>query len=467
LGQTHYSNDFVAQDLLQSAADAEANGDAIGAVNFTGAGVSLTDDVNDWADYARRLAAAGEVQGDYQQYYRDNAVLAGINAYLRADNPALQHTILVQLGQAFEVVGRGRDTVQALRVAQSLQARDDTAALLDDAIGKYGFRIVETVVEADGTRPRICATFSEQLVADQDYAPFVQMPEAGLTVTSDGGQRLCVEGVLHGARYTLTFRDGLPAFDGQTLAKSVEISQYVRDRAPAARFPSRAYVLPRSADAGIPIETVNTDKLDLTLFRVTDRNALRSMQDYYFGQNLQDYSEDVFADNIGTEIWSGTATVGQEINKDVTTRLPLGEALAGQAPGIYALKAAVPGVDPYVNAPAWQWFVVTDLGLTTMSGVDGLHVFVRGLGDAGAKVGITVDLLSTGNDVLGTATTDAMGYAHFDAGLTRGKGGAAPAMVIAREGDADMAFLSLTDPEFDLSDRGVEGREASPLWMCS
>jgi uncharacterized protein YfaS (alpha-2-macroglobulin family) len=35
-------------------------------------------------------------------------------------------------------------------------------------------------------------------------------------------------------------------------------------------------------------------------------------------------------------------------------------------------------------------------------------------------------------------------------------------MVVVKEGDQDIAFLSLTDPEFDLSDRGVEGREAAP-----
>ncbi|MGL4322274.1 MAG: MG2 domain-containing protein, partial [Paracoccaceae bacterium] len=462
MGTRHYVNGWTAEDLRASAAEYEGNGDLVGAVNLTGAAVVLTDSADDWAAYAQRLAAAGGVSGDFQQYYRDQAVYAGINAYLRSGNAAQQHSILVDLALAFEQVGRGREMVGALRAAQGKQGRDDTAALLDEAFGKYGFRILETTVQANSARPKICATFSETLASDTDFGTFVQLADAGLTVTSDGYQTLCVEGVQHGARYSVTFREGLPAFDGQQLAKSVEISQYVNDRAAAARFPSRAYVLPRSADAGIPIETVNTDKLGLTLFRVTDRNALRSMQDYYFGQNLQDYAEDVFSDNIGTEIWAGEATVGLDVNKDVLTRLPLGEALAGQAPGIYALKAAIPGADAYENPPAWQWFVVTDLGLTTMSGIDGLHVFVRGLGDAGAKVGVTVDLLSTGNEVLGSAVTDALGYARFDAGLTRGTGGAAPAMVIARQGDSDMAFLSLTDPEFDLSDRGVEGREASP-----
>ena len=45
--------------------------------------------------------------------------------------------------------------------------------------------------------------------------------------------------------------------------------------------------------------------------------------------------------------------------------------------------------------------------------------------------------------------------------LTRGKGGMAPALVTARTGAADYAFLDIAKPAFDFSDRGVEGR-ASP-----
>ena len=84
------------------------------------------------------------------------------------------------MGQALESIDRGRDTVQALRLAQALQPRDDTALALDDAIGKYGFRITETTVQSDSARPRICATFSEDLVASGvDYSTFVQLPEPG------------------------------------------------------------------------------------------------------------------------------------------------------------------------------------------------------------------------------------------------------------------------------------------------
>ncbi len=463
LANDHVTNGWTAEEHLASAAAAEAEGNFDLAARFTGAALNLSDSPDHWAEYARLLLAAAGVSGSNQQAYRDRAFQATINAYLRADNKALQHNILVTLGQVAIANGRGRDAVQALRLAQSLQPRDDTALALDDAIGKYGFRLVENEVQTDTPRPRICASFSENLVpSGVDYATFVQLPEPGMSVAFDGYRQLCVEGVTRGARLTVTFREGLPAQDGQVLAKSVPTTAYIRDRSPGVRFPGRGYVLPQSGGASVPVETVNTTKLDLTLFRVTDRNLLRSLQNGYFGQPMADYQESYFNGEIGSQIWTGTAQVGQEVNVDVTTRLPMDQALAGQPPGIYALKAAVPGVDPYVTPAGWQWFVVSDLGMTTMSGTDGLHVFVRSLASAAAKPGVSAELVSSANEVLGTVTTDEQGYAMFEPGLMRGTGGAAPALVVLREGSGDVAFLSLTDPEFDLSDRGVEGRQAAP-----
>jgi hypothetical protein len=463
LGRQHWTGPWTAEEHLAAAADAEARGDWAGAAAFTGAALNLTDDAATWGEFARRQLEAGKADSNQQWYFFGQAFSSAINAYLRAENPALRHSILVVMGEVLERSGRGRDTVQALRLAQALQERTDTALLLEDAIAKYGFRIAETQVLSDLARPRICATFSEDLAAaGVDYATYVQLTEPGMVVEPGGWRQLCVGGLEHGTRYTITFREGLPAADGQTMASSVEITQYVRDRNPGVRFPGRGYVLPNTGDAALPVETVNTERLDLALYQVTDRNLLRAIQDYYFGAPIQVYSEYLFADTVGEEIWTGSATVGPEVNRDITTRLPLGAALEGRPAGIYALKATVPGVDPYVVPPGWQWFVVSDLGVTTLSGADGLHVIVRSLATAGAKAGVTVELLNRANTVLGTATTDAMGYAVFDAGLTRGTGGSAPAMVVVKDGDKDISFLSLTDPEFDLSDRGVEGREAAP-----
>jgi alpha-2-macroglobulin len=463
LANLHITGPISAAEHMAAAAASEATGRPEIASRFVGAALNLTDSAEGWVEYARLLTEAARPSTNQQRDFRKRAFWASVNGYLRAENPALRHTALVYMGDMLELLGRGRDTVQALRLAQALQPRDDTAQALDQAIGKYGFRITDTDVQSDSARPRICTTFSEDLVkVGVDYTPYVQLPEPGLTVEIEDRRALCIEGVRHGARYSVTFREGLPAADGQKLAKSVDITQYVRDRSASAWFPGRAYVLPRTGHAAIPVETVNTRQLDLSLFRVSDRNILRAIQNEYFGEPMAQYQEDYFRDEVAERLWSGVADVQMEVNQDMTTRLPMDEAIAGLPAGVYALRAMIPGVDTYDVAAAWQWFVISDLGVTTMSGVDGLHVFVRSLGTADAKAGVTVELLSRANSVLATVQTDARGYAHFDAGLTRGRNGSEPALVVVKEADTDLAFLSLTDPEFDLSDRGVEGREPAP-----
>ncbi len=463
LGGLHIAEGLPAQDHLASAAEAERARNFAAAASYVGAAANLTDAATTWAEYARlALLAAGQNSSE-ASLWRQRALSATINAYLRAESPAVRHGVLVTMGAVLEQRGRGRQTVQALRLAQSLQHRDDTERLLTDAIGKYGFRITEHQVQSDSAEPRLCAVFSENLAeAGVDWSTFVQLPQGGLSVERTGNRQLCVEGLAHGQRIEVTFRDGLPAADGQTLSRAVTLSAYVRDRTPAVRFPGRGYVLPRGPGAAVPVETVNTTALDLTLYRVEDRNILRAVQGDYFGQPMEPWREDSFAGRIGTELWTGTATVGMEVNRDMTTRLPLDEALAGQGAGIYLLKAHVQGADEYDNAPGWQWFVISDLGLTTYWGADGLTVAVRSLGNAAARGGVTVELLGRANAVLASATTDAAGLVRFDPGLTRGTGGAAPAMIVAKDGEEDLAFLSLTDPEFDLSDRGVSGRDPAP-----
>lgn len=458
-----YRNDGVSlDDRRQAAADAEAEGDLDSAFRHMGDATNLSDSPVDWADFARLLLAAAETDETNAGSLREQAYWAAANGYLRAQSPEQQRDVLIHMAQALEPLGRGSDSVKALRLAHELAGGEETAGLLAEATGKYGFRVLENRTEADSARPRLCATLSEDLVpAGVDYANFVRTPDPTLTVTASG-RDICVGGVTHGQTVSFTLREGLPAADGQVLSQSVDITAYIRDRSPAVRFAGRAYVLPRAGDPALPVETVNTTTLDLTLYRVTDRNLIASVQNGYLSAPLADWQEYDFSAKTGTQVWNGTATVTQDLNRDVTTRLPMAEALAGQPSGVFALKAAVPGVDPYETPAGWQFFTVSDLGLTTLSGTDGLHVFVLSLGSAEPKTGVALQLLSTGNEVLATATTDDTGHALFDAGLTRGTGAAAPGMVIARDGEDDLTFLSLTDPEFDLSDRGVEGREAAP-----
>ncbi|WP_243611707.1 alpha-2-macroglobulin family protein [Shimia aestuarii] len=460
IGRIHAGGPWTVEALLDAAQKRRADGDTLNAMRWTGAAVAKTDKSDLWLEYARLNREVAPGQKDKNRYLR-RALYGSINAYLRAPNDPARVSSLMVMAEMFEETGKGRQSLNVLRLAEAIQPRDDVISALDKAIAKYGFRISEHSVESDLAEPRICAEFNEPLVkAGVDYATYLRLPDQRLAVEAEE-RRICVTGVSHGERYRLTFRKGLPAESGETLARDTELTLYVRDRSPAVRFPGRAYVLPRTEEAGLPIETVNLDTITLRLQRVSDRNILRTLQDDYFGQPLRHWQMDSFSSDIAEDVWTGEGMVENTLNIDMTTRLPMGDIIKDLPTGLYALTADLPGADRYDETATTQWFILSDIGATTLSGTDGLHVMLRALSNASALSETKLTLLSRSNRVLGTTQADANGYALFEAGLIRGKGSQAPAMLLMESGE-DFSFLSLTDPAFDLSDRGVEGNPPAP-----
>jgi len=461
LARAYITNQWTADQLVEASNNARASGNFDNAMRFMGAALNITDAADGWAEMAALALKVKPGESNNKRQLQRISTSAAINSYLRGTNPGVQVTALNTLAKGLELRGQGRATISALRLAQSISPRFETEDALARAISLYGFRVTEHKVDNNSAAPRICAIFSEGLVkAGVDYADFVRLPESGLVVEASGTQ-LCIDGVKHGQRYRLTLRAGLPADSGEVLSKSVDLNVYVRDRDPSARFVGRAYVLPRGEAANIPIVTVNLTEVDLKIHRVGDRNLLRSIQNGIFARPLSVWDEEDLQNVIGQEVWSGAGIVEMDVNREVTTALPVGQAISRFEPGVYVMRARVPGADVYDSQAAAQWFIVTDLGLVTTSGGDGLHVFVRSLNSAESKAGAVVQLLATNNTVLGEAVTDAAGYAQFAVGLTRGTGGSAPALLTVADSD-DFAFLNLKEAEFDLSDRGVEGRVSPP-----
>ncbi len=458
-GRDYPVNGRTVDELVREVSLAEKRGDVNGAYWAQAALLNITDDPQDWLKLGR---LAVKYKTDNKDTLRWIATNAAINAFLRTDDPAVESAALVLLAQMLEARGYGQVAIPTLRLAQEIAPDDRIAAALDRVVGLFGFRVLEDQIDADAAAPRYCVYLSEELQQNGlDYAPYVRVDGAGsLPVEVDGAQ-LCVEGLQHGQRYRMTLRAGLPAASGEKLAAPVELQFYVRDRSPSVRFVGQNYVLPKSVDAAIPLVVVNTDLVELKIFRVGDRNLLRVIQEGLFGTQLEDYYERTLRNQLGEQVWEGVGDVASTLNEDTTTVLPVGDALTQMEPGVYAMTARVPGEGEDWDPAATQWFIVTDLGIETLTGNDGLHVFLRGLSDAGARAGVTVTLIDAKNDVLGTAETDADGYVRFAPGLVRGQGSAAPAMLTAQLGD-DFAFIDLGRPALDLSDRGVTGRASPP-----
>ncbi|MEM9062079.1 MAG: alpha-2-macroglobulin family protein [Pseudomonadota bacterium] len=446
-------------DALHSAAAAsEAAGDLENAAQHLSAAVSVADRADSWRDLARVWGSIRSENSQERRRLQRDSLSAALNAYLRSEGAASRASSLLTVARALEPRGRGRDMIPTLRLAQSVAPRDEAAKLLDDAEEKYGFRVVGHSVESDAASPRICVDFSEPLSdGGIDYAPYVAVEgETKIAVEAQGNQ-LCAEGFRHGLRYSMAVRSGLKSGAGETLRKTATVEAYVRDRSPSVRFVGRAYVLPKSSTASIPVVTVNLDSVEIEIHRIGERNLLNAMQTNLFDEAINRYREDSLAGEFGSAVWKGTAEVSGEVNGDTTTALPIGDAIETFEPGVYAMTARVPGEESTWERAATQWFIVTDLGLASMSASDGVHGFVRALSSAEAVADAKVRLIARNNEILGEASSDADGYVRFAPGLTRGTGGDAPALLTV-ERDGDFAFLDLSKPGFDLSDRGVAGR---------
>jgi len=460
LARRYPTNGQSEELLLDRARQAEAKGNVRDAFELAAAAIGATDNAEVWNETARLSLMLAKTAHSRKWEYLYTATSSSINGYIRSINSTGKSNSLLLLSEALQLRNEGRLSIPALRLAQSLAPRFETEEALDRAILLFGFRIVRHDVNNNTKAPRICMTFSESLMDKEvDYSNYVRLPLSGLATDVNGNQ-LCIDGVKHGKRYRFSLREGLPASNGETLQKTIDMNIYVKDRDPSVRFTSRAYVLPRSKNTSLPIVSVNLENVDLKIFRVGDRNIIRSIQDDFFARSLPEYREEELANSLGVEVWNGTGKLKTALNQDVTTQLPIGDALSSFEPGVYVLSARVPGIDIYNADAATQWFVVTDLGLTSMTGSDGLHVFVRSLGSAEVLEGVSVKLVSQSNNILAEAKSNENGYVHFAPGLIRGLGGSIPALLTASNNTEDFAFLSLRDAPFDLSDRGVEGRNS-------
>ena len=107
--------------------------------------MAQSDEAALWLDLAELAReAADRTDGNAARRHADTARKAAINAYLRARPDPLRAAILTTLAWALEATGDGRRAIAALRLAEGLSPRADIVALLDEMIGKYGFRITDT-----------------------------------------------------------------------------------------------------------------------------------------------------------------------------------------------------------------------------------------------------------------------------------------------------------------------------------
>ncbi len=420
------------------------------------------DSVSAWLQLASTSLIHPSTKSKDKRFYRRIATSSAYNAYQLARARSKRAEALALLARGLEARTNYRPALIAFKQSLALRENPVERAAYAELLRTRGFRVLKHTVNSDNLSPRICVQFSEKLKSKEtDYASYLTLDQKTPQAIDVQNKQICFQGLSHGKSYQIGLREGLPSSIGENLLTNVNLKIYVRDRKPSARFTGGNFVLPLSARRGIPIVTVNAKSADLKLYRIGERALSSLIGRSKFLRQLESYQIDYLINSLGEPVWNGKVDIKPDLNREVTTSIPIDKALPSRKPGVYLLTGeASQGGNGNRDDIASQWFVISDIGLTTFSGNGNMRVITRSLSTAAPLANVELTLIAINNEILGTVKTNDQGEAVFDAGLTRGKNGLAPAAITAKRSAEDFVFLDISRPGFDFTDRGVKGRAA-------
>ncbi|MCW5773168.1 MAG: alpha-2-macroglobulin family protein, partial [Rhodospirillaceae bacterium] len=397
------------------------------------------------------------------------ALTAAYIAWKKASTNKEKALALYYIGYWHEVMREADASIAAYEDSLKLDNSGTVRNRLNQMVMQYRHQVVQTRADVDGAQPRICLTFSKPLPT-RDPAMFARYIaiEPAVKAAFDAKERtLCISGVSFSQNYRITVRQGLPSTGAHTVPRTENFTIAVPDRPTTLAFRAKAYILPKASRQGIPLSTVNAERVEIKVLRINDRELINEIVNERVRETLYEHTARRIQDNQGELVWTGRMRIQSERNKEAVTAIPFADIVKQTKPGIYVVlarsigkKSADDDSDGDYSEWATQWVVVTDLGVSTYSGLNGLSVFVRSYETAKPRAGVQVRLIARNNEVLGTAETDAAGRANFAPGLMRGQGGNRAAAVMMSTADGEFTFIDIIRTAFDLTDRGVGGREA-------
>lgn len=395
---------------------------------------------------------------------REKGLIAAINGYRISQTKVDKALGLWHVATHYNNSARPKRAFTAYEASLALVENAGARRAYKKLAVRFKLVVKRIKTDTESDTPRVCIEFSKDLDrrASLRMADYLRIdPPIKISVTTRG-RNICIEGVVHGSSYQLTVLKGLPGTEKLVLEKTGRFNVVVPNREASLSFKGRAFILPTKGRQGLPINSVNVGKANVELLRINDRAIVEQIKERKIMRLLSGYDADELRQSDGESVWKGVLTIKSVPNKEVTTVIPLSDILKNRKPGIYVAVASPAGdnKEKKYKSRATQWFVVTDLGVSSYLGLDGLQVSIRSLATARVLQGVNVLLLARNNGELARGLTDKMGMIRFAPGLVRGAGGQRPAAIMAFAESGEFVFLDLTRPGFDLTDRGVGGRKA-------
>ncbi|MBX7146183.1 MAG: alpha-2-macroglobulin family protein [Alphaproteobacteria bacterium] len=410
-----------------------------------------------WVNLGKALKQTGSmdfIAADYQAYKIEPSAQGQVK-------------ILNEIAAWYEENNQPSYALIIYRKSQEIFSNNTAQGKIEFFENNMKFSIQSSSLNDEGDQRLLCITFTEKLPtnSNQFWMDYIKIEPKIDPLISVKDENLCVSGFNYEQKYTVNILAGIPSILGNKLNKNEQIIVNQASRTPSLGFQGSSYVLPKIGTQGIPLISVNYNQASLKLLRINDRNmisqALQKDGDFFYSflASLDSYSQERIANNYGEKIWQGTVDIKNVPNQKIITSIPITAIIKDIKPGVYVLTAApVKKYDDHgYQVYATQWVIISDLGLTSFWGQDGITVNIRSLATTKPIQGAKITLYAKNNEELISKVSDADGLVHFDQGFARGSAGKTPLAVMANLND-DFSFLDLAKPAFDLSDRGVGGR---------
>jgi alpha-2-macroglobulin len=398
--------------------------------------------------------------------FNESAAIAW-KLYQMADSGKAKGSALSLLAESRLGGGSYDEAVAAYKLAvtadpENTRLKNRLAALEE----RTAFRVSDMSIDSERDLPLACVVMSgdiRQPLRAEDYLIVSPKMDVDIYATAN---RLCAKGLIHGQKYKLTVRAGLQGAKGGTLRTAETRDVEIGNRNARIIFGEGKYVLPRTGTNAVPLKTVNIGRVNLELHGINERAILKALTERSFPDKIENYTLNDFKNDTGRQIWKGFVEPAQKLNREVVTNISIDAMLKKKPTGLYMLTATTPeqqrkiDEDDFYDPLSTQWLIVSDIGLLSFQGNDGLTVFTRSLASGNPASNITLELIARDNNVLATTKTNAEGKGRFFPGLLRGTGSAEPMFVLARGTGGDINLLRLTGPALDLSERGIDGEPA-------
>lgn len=345
----------------------------------------------------------------------------------------------------------------ASQQASSASAPVDIATLKERYAGRELTVVDVSEIQLDGAST-LSVSFSVPLEADQPFARRLHLVDQssgkvdGAWELSDSRLELRLRHLEPERKLVLTIDPELRAITGKTLGKEYVESLTTRSLTASVGFASRGSLLPTRLAEGLPVVTLNVDRINVEFFRI-DPAQLPSFLSSWQSSTSMDIWDSRRLLPMADLVYEGRFDLNPRKNTRETLMLPIAGLDVFKQPGVYFAVMRKSGQYTYSH-PA-TLFTLSDIGVSAHRYRDRLDVFAQALEGGRALDKVQLELFSRKGELLAEAQTDGKGYARLPL--------SDKADVLLAHRDGQTSLLRLSAPALDLAEFDISGPKAQPL----